>query len=77
MTAQGEPEPDDARVVRIRRLVWAAGTLVGLWFIADGLSGLWSGAGVIARVVIALAAAVLVVLVVLGVAYVLRRDRTD
>jgi hypothetical protein len=77
VTAQGEPEPDDARVVRIRRLVWAGGTLVGLWFIADGLSGLWSGAGVIARVVIALAAAVLVVLVVLGVAYVLRRDRTD
>jgi anti-sigma-K factor RskA len=77
VTAQGEPEPDDARVVRIRRLVWAAGTLVGLWFVADGLSGLWSGAGVIARALIAVAAVVVVVLVVLGVAYVLRRERTD
>jgi hypothetical protein len=77
VTAQGEPEPDDARVVRIRRLVWAGGTLVGLWFIADGLRGLWSGADLLARVLIAVLAVVVVAIVVLGAVHVLRRDRAD
>jgi hypothetical protein len=77
VTAQGEPEPDDARAVRLRRLLWIAVTAVALWFIADGLRGMWSGADVLARVLIGVVAVVVVAFVVLGVAYVLRRDRED
>ena len=75
MTEQGKPEPDDPRAVRLRRLAWSVVTLVGLWFVADGLTGLWSDAGVVARALIVGAAVLVAAFVVLGVAYVLRRDR--
>jgi hypothetical protein len=72
--APEEPEP---QAVRARRLIWAGGTAVALWFIADGLSGLWPGAGGLARVLIAVVAVVVVLGVVLGVATVVRRGRGD
>jgi hypothetical protein len=70
--APEEPEP---QAVRTRRLIWAGGTVVALWFIADGLSGLWPGAGALTRVLIAVGAVVVVLAVVLGVLAVVRRDR--
>ena len=60
-----------------RRLIWAGGTLVALWFIADGLRGLWPDAGLLARVLIAAAAVAVLLVVVLGVLAVMRRDRRD
>jgi hypothetical protein len=71
------PEPPEPQGARARRLIWAGGTVVALWFIADGLSGLWPGAGGLARVLIAVAVVVVVVGVVLGVVSVVRRDRQD
>ena len=75
MTAPEKPGPDDPRAVRLRRLAWVAVTVIGLWFVADGLSGLWSGAGTTARVLIIGAAVLVAAFVVLGVAHVMRRDR--
>ena len=73
----GEPDRPDRQAVRLRRLAWIAVTAVGLWFVADGLRGIWSGAGVLARVLIGVAAVAVVLVVVLGVVSVLRRDRED
>lgn len=76
MSAPGAPEPPDSPGTGARRLIWAGGTVVALWFIADGLSGLWPEAGPVARVLIAVAAVVVVLGVVLGIA-VVRRGRPD
>jgi hypothetical protein len=46
---------------------------IGLWFIADGLSGTWSGAGVVARGLIVVGAVLVVAFVVVGLAYLARR----
>ena len=75
MSSPEAPEEPDPQAVRIRRLIWAGGTVVALWFIADGLSGLWPGAGAGARVLIAVGAVVVVLAVVVGVATVVKRDR--
>jgi len=71
------PEGPEPRAVRTRRLIWAGGTVVALWFIADGLSGLWPAAGALARLLIAAGVVVVVLAVVLGTVSVLRRDRED
>jgi hypothetical protein len=70
-------EPPEPQPVRTRRLIWAGGTVVALWFIADGLRGLWPDAGLLARVVIAVAAVAVVLGVVLGAATVVRRGREN
>ena len=77
MSAPEPPEQPEPLVGRGRRLIWAGGTVVALWFVADGLSGLWPGAGALARVLIAVAVVVVVLVVVLGVVFVVRRDRED
>jgi hypothetical protein len=77
VSSSGGPEQPESREARGRRLIWAGGTVVALWFIADGLSGLWPEAGALARVLIAAAAVVVLLVVVLGVVFVVRRDRED
>jgi hypothetical protein len=89
VTAQGDPErdperdpepesrPKDGQATRLRRLVQIGGAAVALWFIANGLKGMWPDVGVLGRVLIAVAAVLVVAFVVLGGAYVMRRDRRD
>ena len=77
MSSPEAPEPPEPQSVRARRLIWAGGTVVALWFIADGLSGLWPRGGVLVRVLIAVGAVVVVLGVVLGVATVVRRGREN
>ena len=52
-----EPGPDDARAARLRWIARAVAAAIGLWFLADGVAGVWGGAGlvVLAAVVVALA----------------------
>jgi hypothetical protein len=75
VSAQGEPEPADARAVRLRWLARAVVLAIGLWFIFDGLSGMWPGAGVVARVMIVVAVVLGVALAVVGLLYLARRGR--
>lgn len=76
-TPEGEPGPGpDAQATRLRWLARGAVLAVALWFIADGLRGMWSGAGVLAQVLIVVVAAVLVLaFVVVGLVHVVRRGR--
>jgi hypothetical protein len=75
---QGEPDrPSDAQVTRLRWLARGAVVAVALWFIADGLRGMWSGAGVLAQVLIVVAAVLVVAFVLVGVLYLARRGRPD
>ena len=76
MSSPEEPERPDEQT-GARRLIWAGGAAVALWFIADGLKGLWPGAGGAARVLIVVAAVVVVLAVALGVRTVVRRGRRD
>ena len=60
---------------RLRWLGRAVVLAIGLWFIADGLSGLWPGAGTVARVLIVVAVALGVAFAVVGLLYLARRGR--
>jgi len=53
-----EPAPHDARADRLRWIARGAAASIGLWFLADGVHGVWGGAGlaVLAGVVVALLA---------------------
>jgi hypothetical protein len=75
MSSPEEPERPDPQATGARRLIWAGGTVVALWFIADGVSGIWPGAGAVARVVIAAAVVLVLLAVGLGVLTVVKRDR--
>ena len=80
MSAHGEPgpaepEPADARAVRLRWLARAVVFAIGLWFLADGLSGLWPGAGTVARVMIVVAVVLGVAFAAFGLLYLARRGR--
>ena len=74
MSDQGNPEPD-RRPDRARWLIWAGGTVVALYFIADGLLGIWPDAGGTTRVVIVVAVVLGLVVASVGVAYLARRGR--
>ena len=67
-----EPAPDESRAVRLRWIARAVVAAIGLWFLADGLRGMWSEADAVGQVLIVGA-----VLLVLGVAVLvlLRLDR--
>ena len=69
------PGPGDAQAGRLRWLGRGVVLAIGLWFIADGLSGLWSGAGTVARVMIVVAVALGVAFAVVGLLYLARRGR--
>jgi hypothetical protein len=77
VSAQGEPGPSDARSVRLRWLGRAVVAAIGLWFIADGLRGMWSGAGTVAQVLIVVAVVLAVAFAVLGLVHLARRSRAD
>jgi len=53
-----EPAPDGARADRFRWIARAVAAAIGLWFLADGVRGVWGGTGlvVLAVVVVALCA---------------------
>jgi hypothetical protein len=53
-----EPAPDGARADRFRWIARAVAAAIGLWFLADGVRGVWGGTGlvVLAVVVVALVA---------------------
>ncbi|HZB18857.1 MAG TPA: hypothetical protein VE463_03400 [Blastococcus sp.] len=52
-----EPAPDASRADRFRWIARAAAAAIGLWFLADGVRGVWGGTGlVVLAVVVALLA---------------------
>ena len=71
-----EPAPDGARADRFRWIARAVAAAIGLWFLADGLRGMWSGAGVLARVLIVVAVVLGVVAAGVAALRVVRRDRS-
>ena len=75
MSAQGEPEPADPQPDRLRWLARGVAVAVALWFIADGLRGMWSGAGTVAQVMIVVAVVLGVGFAVVGLLYLARRGR--
>ena len=75
MSAQGEPGPVDPQSGRLRWLGRGVVVAIGLWFIADGLSGMWPGAGTVARVMIVVAVVLGVAFAVVGLLYLARRGR--
>ena len=72
MSAQGEPGRDDERAVRLRWFGRAVVAAIGLWFLADGLRGVWADVGPLARVLIVVAVVLGATLAVVGL---LRLDR--
>ena len=76
MSAQGEPGPSDAQSGRLRWLARGVVLAIGLWFIADGLSGMWPGAGTVAKVIIVVAVVLGLAFAVVGVLYLARRGRS-
>ncbi len=64
-----EPAPDDARADRLRWIARAVAAAIGLWFLADGVEGVWGGSGLVVLAVIA------VVLLAVGALYLARRQR--
>jgi hypothetical protein len=48
---------------------------IGLWFVVDGLHGIWPAAGVVARVLLVAAVVLGVALLVLSLVHLVRRDR--
>jgi hypothetical protein len=73
-----QPAPSsDAQSVRLRRLGRAAAVAIGLWLIADGLRGMWSGAGTVAQVLIVVSGVLAVAFVVVGLLFLARRGRGD
>jgi hypothetical protein len=61
-----EPAPDDARADRLRWIVRAVVAAIGLWFLADGVHGVWGGPGVVVLLLV-------VAVVAAGAVYLLRR----
>jgi hypothetical protein len=75
VTEQEKPGPVDPRADRLRWLARGVVLVVGLWFVADGLSGMWPGAGTVARVMIVVGVALGVAFAVLGLLHLARRGR--
>ena len=75
MTPPPTPGPPDAQAVRLRWLARGAVLAIALWFIANGLRGMWSGAGTVAHVLIVVAAVLVVGFVAVGLVYLARRGR--
>ena len=69
-SAGSKPRADTRRW--LARLVVVA---IGLWFVVDGLHGIWPAAGVVARVLLVAAVVLGVALLVLSLVHLVRRDR--
>ena len=63
-----EPAPDDARADRFRWIARAVAAAIGLWFLADGVQGVWGGAGLVVLAVVVAA------LLAVGALYLARRE---
>jgi hypothetical protein len=75
---EGDPDPSaDARATRFRWLARGVVLAIGLWFLGDGLRGMWPGAGTAARVLIVVVAVLVVAAVVAAGLRLARRDRSD
>ena len=77
MSAQGDPTPESEQAARIRWLGRLAVVAIALWFIFDGLRGLWSGAGVVAQAMIGVAVVLGIAFAVLGFRHLARRGPGD
>jgi hypothetical protein len=75
VTPPSDTGPGDPRTDRLRWLARGVVLAIALWFIADGLSGIWPGAGTVARVIIVLGVVLGVAFAVLGLLYLARRGR--
>jgi hypothetical protein len=75
VTPPSDTGPGDPRADRLRWLLRGVVLAIGLWFIADGLSGIWPGAGTVARVMIVVGVVLGVGFAVLGLLYLARRGR--
>lgn len=75
MTPPSDTGPGDPRADRLRWLARGVVLAIGLWFVADGLSGIWPGAGTVARVMIVLGVVLGVAFAVLGLLHLARRGR--
>ena len=70
------PERDPQAQAETRRWLLRLGVVaIGLWFVVDGLRGIWPGAGVAARILLIAAVLLGVALLVMGVRQLPRRDR--
>ena len=64
-----EPAKDDARADRLRWIARAVAAAIGLWFLADGVRGVWGGTGLVVLAV------VVVALLAVGALVLARRQR--
>jgi len=62
-----EPAPDSARADRFRWIARAVAAAIGLWFLADGVQGVWGGTGLVVLAVVVAA------LLAVGALYLARR----
>ena len=74
MTSPEEPRQTDPRD-RARRWIWIGGAAVGLWFVGDGLLGIWPDASTSTRVIIVVAVLLGLAAAGAGALYLARRDR--
>jgi hypothetical protein len=74
----GPANANDRSQAEIRRwLLRLAVVAIGLWFVVDGLRGIWPTAGVIARVLLVAAVVLGVALLVVSIVHLTRRGRSD
>jgi hypothetical protein len=72
---QGDPNPGPDRATRLRWVARLGIAAVGLWFLVDGLRGIWPDAGTGTRVVIVVVTVVVVAIAALAAFRLARRDR--
>jgi hypothetical protein len=64
-----EPAPDASRADRFRWIARAVAAAIGLWFLADGVQGVWGTTGLVVLAV------VVVALLAVGALFLARRER--
>ena len=75
MSEQGDPGPG-RRPGQIRGVIQAGVAVVAVYFIADGLIGIWPDATTTTRVVIVVAVVLGLVVAAVGALVLVRRDRS-
>ena len=75
MSEQGDPGPG-RRPGQIRGVIQAGVAVVAVYFIADGLIGIWPDATITTRVVIVVAVVLGLVVAAIGALVLVRRDRS-
>ena len=75
MSEQGDPGPG-RRPGQIRGVIQAGVAVVAVYFIADGLIGIWPDATTTTRVVIVVAVVLGLVVAAIGALVLVRRDRS-